>query len=95
MEGLTIALDHLDAVITTIRESRTADIAKEALMTGFKLSDKQAQAILDLRLQRLTGLEREKIEEEYQETLKAIEEFKAILADDQKILNIIKDELRL
>ncbi|MBQ2088269.1 MAG: DNA gyrase subunit A [Selenomonas sp.] len=93
LEGLTIALDHLDAVITTIRESRTADIAKEALMTGFKLSDKQAQAILDLRLQRLTGLEREKIEEEYQETLKAIENFKAILADEQKILNIIKEEL--
>ncbi|SDP56171.1 DNA gyrase subunit A [Selenomonas ruminantium] len=93
LEGLTIALDHLDAVITTIRESRTADIAKEALMTGFKLSDKQAQAILDLRLQRLTGLEREKIEEEYQETLKAIENFKAILADEQKILGIIKDEL--
>ena len=93
LEGLTIALDHLDAVITTIRESRTADIAKEALMTGFKLSDKQAQAILDLRLQRLTGLEREKIEEEYQETLNAIENFKAILADEQKILNIIKEEL--
>lgn len=93
LEGLTIALDHLDAVITTIRESRTADIAKEALMTGFKLSDKQAQAILDLRLQRLTGLEREKIEEEYQETLKAIENFKAILADEQKILGIIKEEL--
>ncbi|SDZ90770.1 DNA gyrase subunit A [Selenomonas ruminantium] len=93
LEGLTIALDHLDAVITTIRESRTAEIAKEALMSGFKLSDKQAQAILDLRLQRLTGLEREKIEEEYQETLKAIEEFKAILADNQKILAIIKEEL--
>ena len=95
LEGLTIALDHLDAVITTIRESRTADIAKEALMSGFKLSDKQAQAILDLRLQRLTGLEREKIEEEYQETLKAIEEYKAILADEQKILNIIKEELTM
>lgn len=93
LEGLKIALDHLDAVITTIRESRTADIAKEALMSGFKLSDKQAQAILDLRLQRLTGLEREKIEEELKETLKAIEEFKAILADNQKILNIIKEEL--
>ena len=94
LEGLTIALDNLDAVITTIRESRTADIAKEALMTGFKLSDKQAQAILDLRLQRLTGLEREKIEEEYKDTLKAIEEYKAILADEQKVLAIIKDELR-
>ena len=94
LEGLTIALDHLDAVITTIRESRTADIAREALMSGFKLSEKQAQAILDLRLQRLTGLEREKIEEEYQEVLKAIEEFKAILADENRILGIIKDELR-
>ena len=93
LEGLTIALDHLDAVITTIRESRTADIAREALMSGFKLTEKQAQAILDLRLQRLTGLEREKIEEEYQETLKAIEEYKAILADEQRILAIIKEEL--
>ena len=93
LEGLTIALDHLDAVITTIRESRTADIAKAALMDGFKLSEIQAQAILDLRLQRLTGLEREKIEEEYQETLKAIEEYKAILADESRILGIIKDEL--
>ena len=73
LEGLTIALDHLDAVITTIRESRTADIARERLMEGFKLSEKQAQAILDLRLQRLTGLEREKIEEEYQEVLKMID----------------------
>ncbi|MDY4474658.1 DNA gyrase subunit A, partial [Mitsuokella sp.] len=93
LEGLTIALDHLDAVITTIRESRTADIARTALMEGFKLSEKQAQAILDLRLQRLTGLEREKIEEEYQEVLKAIEEYKAILADESRILGIIKDEL--
>ncbi len=93
LEGLTIALDHLDAVITTIRESRTADIARTALMENFKLSEKQAQAILDLRLQRLTGLEREKIEEEYQETLKAIEEYKAILADESRILGIIKDEL--
>lgn len=93
LEGLTIALDHLDAVITTIRESRTADIAREALMSGFRLSEKQAQAILDLRLQRLTGLEREKIEEEYQEILKTIEELKSILADGAKILAIIKDEL--
>ena len=93
LEGLTIALDHLDAVITTIRESRTADIAREALMAGFKLSEKQAQAILDLRLQRLTGLEREKIEKEYQEVLAAIEEYKAILADESRILGIIKEEL--
>ncbi len=93
LEGLTIALDHLDAVITTIRESRTAEIAKDALMESFQLTDKQAQAILDLRLQRLTGLEREKILEEYEATLKAIEEYKAILADESRILGIIKEEL--
>lgn len=93
LEGLTIALDHLDAVITTIRESQTADIARNALMDGFKLSEKQAQAILDLRLQRLTGLEREKIEEEYQEVLKKIEWLKSVLADESKIMTIIKDEL--
>ena len=93
LEGLTIALDHLDAVITTIRESQTADIARNALMEGFKLSEKQAQAILDLRLQRLTGLEREKIEEEYQEVLKKIEWLKSVLADESKIMTIIKDEL--
>ena len=93
LEGLTIALDHLDAVIAAIRESRTADIARNALMTSFKLSEKQAQAILDLRLQRLTGLEREKIEDEYQEVLKAIEAYKEILADEKKILGIVKKEL--
>ena len=93
LEGLTIALDHLDAVIRTIRQSRTADIAKDALMTGFSLSEKQAQAILDLRLQRLTGLEREKIEEEYQEVLKNIEWLKSVLADEGKIFQIIKEEL--
>ena len=93
LEGLTIALDHLDAVIAAIRESRTADIARNALMTSFKLSEKQAQAILDLRLQRLTGLEREKIEEEYQEVLKAIKAYKEILADEKKILGIVKKEL--
>lgn len=93
LEGLTIALDHLDAVITTIRESQTADIARNALMDGFKLSEKQAQAILDLRLQRLTGLEREKIEEEYQEVLRKIEWLKSVLADESKIMTIIKEEL--
>ena len=93
LEGLTIALDHLDAVITTIRESQTADIARNALMDGFKLSEKQAQAILDLRLQRLTGLEREKIEEEYQEVLKKIEWLKSVLADESKTMTIIKEEL--
>lgn len=93
LEGLTIALDHLDAVISTIRESQTADIARNALMEGFKLTEKQAQAILDLRLQRLTGLEREKIEEEYQEVLKKIEWLKSVLADESKIMTIIKEEL--
>lgn len=93
LEGLNIALDHIDAVITTIRQSRTADIARAALIEGFNLSEKQAQAILDLRLQRLTGLEREKIEEEYQEILKTIAWLESVLADEQKVLNIIKEEL--
>ncbi|SHF04955.1 DNA gyrase subunit A [Schwartzia succinivorans] len=93
LQGLTIALDHLDAVISTIRESRTADIARQALMDGFGLTEKQAQAILDLRLQRLTGLEREKIEEEYQEILKTIAYLQGVLADEGKIFGIIKEEL--
>jgi DNA gyrase subunit A len=93
LQGLTIALDHLDAVITTIRESRTADIARQALMDGFGLTEKQAQAILDPRLQRLTGLEREKIEEEYQEILKTIAYLQGVLADEGKIFGIIKEEL--
>jgi len=93
LEGLTIALDHLDAVIKMIRESRTADIARAALMMTLDLSEKQAQAILDLRLQRLTGLEREKIEEEYQEILKTIEWLESVLADEAKLFNIIKEEL--
>ncbi|WVX81507.1 DNA gyrase subunit A [Niallia oryzisoli] len=93
LEGLRIALDNLDAVITLIRNSQTTDIAREGLMTTFNLSEKQAQAILDMRLQRLTGLEREKIEEEYQNLVKLIAELKAILADDEKILEIIREEL--
>ncbi|MCM3588121.1 DNA gyrase subunit A [Mesobacillus maritimus] len=93
LEGLRIALDHLDAVIALIRGSRTTDIAREGLMTEFNLSEKQAQAILDMRLQRLTGLEREKIEEEYQGLVELISELKAILADDEKILEIIREEL--
>jgi len=93
LEGLRIALDNLDAVITLIRNSQTTDIAREGLMTTFNLSEKQAQAILDMRLQRLTGLEREKIEEEYQTLVKLIAELKAILADDEKILEIIREEL--
>lgn len=93
LEGLKIALDHIDAVIKTIRASNTTDIARTALMDGFNLSEKQAQAILDLRLQRLTGLEREKIENEYKELLATIEWLESVLMDDQKVLNIIKEEL--
>jgi len=93
LEGLKIALDHIDAVIKTIRASKTTDIARIALMDGFDLSEKQAQAILDLRLQRLTGLEREKIENEYKDLLTLIEWLESVLMDDQKVLNIIKEEL--
>lgn len=93
LEGLRIALDHLDEVIALIRGSRTTDIAREGLMENFGLSEKQAQAILDMRLQRLTGLEREKIENEYKELLALIEELRAILADGEKVLQIIRDEL--
>jgi DNA gyrase subunit A len=93
LEGLRIALDNLDEIIRLIRGSQTTDIAREALMTSFELSEKQAQAILDMRLQRLTGLERDKIEEEYQELVKLIAELKAILADDEKVLEIIREEL--
>jgi DNA gyrase subunit A len=93
LEGLKVALDNLDAVISLIRSSRTTDIAREGLMTQFELSEKQAQAILDMRLQRLTGLEREKIEEEYQSLVQLIAELKAILADEEKVLEIIREEL--
>ncbi|MGI8387688.1 DNA gyrase subunit A [Robertmurraya sp. P23] len=93
LDGLRIALDHLDAVISLIRSSQTTDIAREGLMTTFQLSEKQAQAILDMRLQRLTGLEREKIEEEYQNLVKLISELKEILANEEKVLEIIREEL--
>ena len=93
LEGLRIALDHIDEVISLIRNSKTTDIAREGLMEQFQLSEKQAQAILDMRLQRLTGLEREKIEDEYAELRKLIAELKAILADEEKILEIIRKEL--
>ncbi|TCS80830.1 DNA gyrase subunit A [Tepidibacillus fermentans] len=93
LEGLRVALDHLDEVIALIRASRTTDEAKNGLMTKFQLTETQAQAILDMRLQRLTGLEREKIENEYQELMVKIAELKAILADEQKVLTIIKEEL--
>jgi DNA gyrase subunit A len=93
LEGLKIALDHLDAVISTIRGSKTVDIARAALIDGFDLSEKQAQAILDLRLQRLTGLEREKIEQEYKDVLETIEWLESVLADEKKVLGLIRDEL--
>ncbi len=94
LEGLKIALDNLDAVITTIRQSRTVDIAREALQTNFSLSEKQSQAILEMRLQRLTGLEREKIEQEYKDILETIEYLEGVLADERKVLDIIKEELQ-
>jgi len=93
LEGLKIALDNLDAVINLIRSSRTPDIAREGLMKNFNLTEKQAQAILDMRLQRLTGLERRKIEDELKDIMNLIKELKGILADEQKVLQIIKEEL--
>ncbi|GIQ66984.1 hypothetical protein PACILC2_55520 [Paenibacillus cisolokensis] len=90
---MRIALDNLDEVIALIRGSRTTDIAREGLITRFSLSYEQAQAILEMRLQRLTGLERENIEAEYAELLVKIAEYKAILADEQLVLQIISDEL--
>ncbi|KOF57533.1 MULTISPECIES: DNA gyrase subunit A [Clostridium] len=93
LEGLIIALDHIDEVIKLIRSSKTTQEAKKGLMDNFSLSEKQAQAILDMRLQRLTGLEREKIDSEYNELMKTIESLKAILMDEAKVLNIIKEEL--
>ncbi|MEW5866858.1 MAG: DNA gyrase subunit A [Bacillota bacterium] len=93
LEGLKIALDNLDAVITLIRQSRTPDIAKRGLVKNFNLSEKQAQAILDMRLQRLTGLERKKIEDEYTEVIKLIAKLRAILADERMVLGVIKEEL--
>mgnify|MGYP001260604509 CR=1 FL=1 len=93
LEGYKIALDHLDDVIKIIRESETDVIAKEELIKRFGFSDIQVDAILELKLRRLTGLERDKIEQELAETLKLIEELKAILASREKIDNIIKTEM--
>ncbi|WP_026691802.1 DNA gyrase subunit A [Alteribacter aurantiacus] len=93
LEGLRIALDHIDEIIALIRGSQTTDIARNGLMENFELSYEQAQAILDMRLQRLTGLERDKIEAEYQDLLARITELKAILADNEKVLEIIREEL--
>jgi DNA gyrase subunit A len=91
--GLLIALDHLDEVIALIRGSKTPDDARTGLIEKFELSDLQARAILDLRLQRLTGLERDKIREEYDDLMKQIEYFKLILSDEVLRMKIIKDEL--
>lgn len=93
LEGIKIALDHLDEVIKTIRESSTDEEAKEKLINKFGLDEIQAEAILEMRLRRLTGLEREKIEAELNDLLKKIEEYKAILASDEKVLAIIRSEL--
>ncbi|CAK7061466.1 DNA gyrase subunit A [Tissierella sp.] len=93
VEGLKIALDNIDEVIRIIRSSKTEAIAKEALMDSFGLSDKQSQAILDMRLRRLTGLEREKLEEEYEALIKEINKFREILANERLVYQIIKEEL--
>jgi len=93
LEGLKIALDHLDEVIKTIRESQTDVIAREQLMQKFGLDEIQANAILEMKLRRLTGLEREKIENELAELLKLIDELRAILASEEKVLAIIREEL--
>jgi DNA gyrase subunit A len=95
LEGYIIALDNIDAVIETIKKSRDVETAKNNLMRKFKLSEVQAKAILDMRLQRLTGLERKKIEDEYKETIKLIEKLKGILESEEKRYSIIKDELLL
>ncbi len=93
LEGLRIALDHIDEIISIIRGSRSGDEAKPQLMERFSLSERQAQAILDMRLVRLSGLEREKIENEYNDLLTLIAELKEILADEQKVVEIIRTEL--
>lgn len=93
VEGLRIALDHIDEIINIIRNSQTSEVAKNELMSNYGLSDRQAQAILDMRLVRLTGLEREKIEDEYQKLMAAIADYKDILAHRERINQIIYDEL--
>lgn len=93
LEGLKIALDNLDEVINIIRSSKTEPLAKQGLMDRFNLSDRQAQAIVDMRLGRLTGLEREKLESEYRELLEKIKYYKDVLANEHLVLKIIKEEL--
>ena len=90
LKGLLIALDNIDEVIRIIRGSKTVQIAKAELMERFELSDAQSQAIVDMRLRALTGLEREKLEAEYAELMKKIEEYKAILADKKLLLGVIR-----
>jgi DNA gyrase subunit A len=94
LEGYIIALDNIDAVIQTIKKSKDVETAKQNLMKKFKLSEIQAKAILDMRLQRLTGLERQKIEDEYKETIKLIEKLKGILKSEEKRKLIITEELQ-
>ena len=94
LEGLKIALDHLDAVIALIRGSKDVDAARQGLMSQFKLSEIQANAILEMRLSRLTGLERSKVEQEYLEVIQLIERLRSILASPKKMLSIIQDEVR-
>jgi DNA gyrase subunit A len=93
LEGFLIALDHIEAIIRTIRGSENDEIAKSALMTEFGLSDKQSTAILDMRLRRLTGLEREKINSEYKDIEETITYLRSILADENKVLTVIKEEM--
>jgi len=93
LEGLRIAIDSIDEIIKTIRKAKTTQLAKEALMKNFELTEMQAQAILEMQLQRLTGLERDKIEEEYQALLKDIKGYRLILGSPQKVDEIIRDEL--
>ncbi len=95
LKGLLIALDNIDRVIQIIRGSRSTQIAKEGLMNEFALDDVQAQAIVDMRLRALTGLEREKLEAEYAELMKRIEYLEGILADEKKLLGVIKEEILL
>ena len=95
LQGLLIALDNIDEVISIIRSSQTTQIAKDRLIERFGLSDVQAQAIVDMRLRALTGLEREKLENEHKELLAKIAELKAILADEKLLLGVIKDEMLL
>ncbi len=93
LEGLKIALDHIDAVVDIIRSSKTPAEARERLISQFELTETQAQAILEMRLQRLTGLERDKIVEEYQQVIRVIARYREILASERLVLNIIKEEL--